>query len=191
LKKTKIANAAELPAGLLGDIHSLITETRRQTVAAVNVGLTLLYWRIGQRIRSEVLGDKRADYGAGIVVSLSRQLTSDYGRSFSDKNLRHMMRFAESFPDEAIVSTLSRQLGWSHFLEILYLKDAIKRDFYAEMCGMLNIPDRRYAEHLARIGCIPYTSSQQHPPSLSTKRTRRVIFSTVRAMSKHQFEVTL
>lgn len=165
VKKTKIATATELPAGLLGDIHSLIAETRRQTVAAVNVGLTLLYWRIGQRIRSEVLGEKRADYGAEIVISLSRQLTSGYGRTFGEKNLRHMMRFAESFPDEAIVSTLSRQLGWSHFLEILYLKDAIKRDFYAEMCRIERWSVRTLRE---RIGSMLFerTALSKKPDEL-------------------------
>jgi predicted nuclease of restriction endonuclease-like (RecB) superfamily len=45
-----------------------------------------------------------------------------------------MMKFAESFPDIQIVSTLSRQLSWSHFKEIIYLKQDIQKDFYAEMC---------------------------------------------------------
>ena len=45
-----------------------------------------------------------------------------------------MVRFAEVFPDREIVSTLSRQLGWSHFVEIIPLKDDLQRDFYAEMC---------------------------------------------------------
>jgi hypothetical protein len=44
------------PAQLLGDIRRLIAEARRQTAAAVNVGLTLLYWRVGRRIHLEVLG---------------------------------------------------------------------------------------------------------------------------------------
>ena len=100
----------------------------------VNMGLTLLYWRIGQSIRAEVLGGHRAGYGEEIVSTLSRQLTADYGRSFSDKSLRHMIRFAEAFEDEGIVSTLSRQLAWSHFRELIYLKDPLARDFYAEMC---------------------------------------------------------
>ncbi len=47
-----------------------------------------------------------------------------------------MLHFAEAFPDAEIVSTLSRQLAWSHFLEIIYLKDDLKRDFYAEMCRL-------------------------------------------------------
>jgi len=47
-----------------------------------------------------------------------------------------MLRFAEAFPDEQKVSTLSRQLAWSHFLELIYLKDPLARDFYAQMAGM-------------------------------------------------------
>ncbi|HSI47391.1 MAG TPA: PDDEXK nuclease domain-containing protein [Ideonella sp.] len=93
-----------------------------------------MYWRIGQRIRVEVLGGQRAGYGEEIVSTVSRQLTADFGRSFSAKSLRHMMRFAEVFSSLEIVSTLSRQLAWSHFLELIYLKDPLARDFYAEMC---------------------------------------------------------
>ena len=45
-----------------------------------------------------------------------------------------MMRFAEVFPDEQIVQTLSAQLSWSHFVELIPLEDRLKREFYAEMC---------------------------------------------------------
>ncbi len=125
---------APLPPALLGDIKTLIEEGRHQAATAVNMGLTLLYWRLGQRINAEVLQDARAAYGEQIVLTLSRQLSIDYGRSFGTKNLRHMMRFAAAFPSVDIVSALSRQLSWSHFLELIYQKDPLKRDFYAEMC---------------------------------------------------------
>lgn len=119
---------------LIHDIRRMIEETRSSVAAAVNAGLTMLYWRIGRRIGQEFLKEGRAEYGEEIVLTLSRQLQAEYGRGFSDKNLRHMIRFAEVFPDESIVSTLWRQLSWSHFKEILYLKDELQRDFYAEMC---------------------------------------------------------
>jgi hypothetical protein len=45
-----------------------------------------------------------------------------------------MIWLAEAFPDPEIVSALSKQLSWSHFVEILPLKDPLKRDFYAELC---------------------------------------------------------
>jgi predicted nuclease of restriction endonuclease-like (RecB) superfamily len=67
-------------------------------------------------------------------VTLSRQLTDDYGNNFNEKNLRRMIQFAEVFPDKKIVVTLSRQLSWSHFVSILPLKNDLQRDFYAEMC---------------------------------------------------------
>ena len=61
------------------------------------------------------------------------------------KNLRRMIQLAEVFPDQKIVVTLSRQLGWSHFLAILPLRDSLQRDFYAEMCRMERWSVRRCA----------------------------------------------
>lgn len=121
---------------LADDIRYIIDEAKAGLAATVNSALTSLYWRVGQRIHSEVLKGERAEYGAQIVNTLAKQLEADQGRGFSAKNLRHMMRFAEVFPDSQIVSTLSRQLAWSHFLEIIYIKDDLKRNFYAEMCRL-------------------------------------------------------
>ena len=120
---------------LLGDIRQLIKSSRAKLAVTVNSALTMLYWHIGQRIRTEVLGSERATYGEQMVPALARQLEADYGRGFSVKNLRHLLRFAEVFPELEIVSTLSRQLAWSHFLELIYLKDALQRDFYSQMCS--------------------------------------------------------
>ena len=146
-RKPPVASALpEAPEQLLGDIRGFIEQSRQQLASVVNSALTQLYWRIGQRIRSEVLQGERAAYGEQIVSALARQLTSDYGRGFAEKNLRHMLRFVEAFPDEAIVSTLSRQLAWSHFLEIIYLSDALARDFYAQMCAQERWSVRRLRE---------------------------------------------
>jgi len=119
---------------LLGDVRSLIESTRERTAQAVNAGLVTLYWSIGTRIRKDILRERRADYGGQIVSALSRQLVAEYGSGFSAKSLFHMIRFAEAFPDEKIVSALRRQLSWTHFKQIIYLDDPLKRDFYAEMC---------------------------------------------------------
>jgi predicted nuclease of restriction endonuclease-like (RecB) superfamily len=130
------AEAAVVPAThhLLGDIRSLIESARERTAQAVNAGLVLLHWQIGQRIRQDILGQERADYGRRIVQTLSGQLTAEYGRGFGRANLFSMVRFAEAFPDPKIVQTLSAQLSWSHFLEIISLENDLRRDFYAEMC---------------------------------------------------------
>ncbi|WP_448873231.1 PDDEXK nuclease domain-containing protein [Desulfobulbus propionicus] len=119
---------------LIGDIRALIEETRSAVAVTVNTAMTLLYWRIGKRICEDILRKERAGYGDEIVATLSRQLTTDYGGGFSEKSLRHMILFSETFPELEIVSTLSRQLSWSHFKEIIYLKQPLQKEFYAEMC---------------------------------------------------------
>lgn len=119
---------------LVREIRQLIEEARSAVSSAVNVGLTLLYWRIGRRIQLEILQGERASYGNEIVSTLSRQLRQEYGSGFSPKNLRHMIRFAEEFPDEGLVSHLSVKLSWSHFKEIFYLKAPLQKEFYVEMC---------------------------------------------------------
>ena len=123
-----------LPEDLLEDLRCVIDQARRFIASTVNASLTMSYWHVGNRIRKETLQGERAEYGREIVVSLSRQLVVDYGNSFSDKNLRRMIQFAEIFPDEQIVVSLIRQLSWTHFIALIPIKDPIKRDFYAEMC---------------------------------------------------------
>ena len=124
----------ETGEALLRDVRRMIEDTRQQVETTVNVAMTSLYWRIGERIGSEILGGERAAYGGEIVVTLSRQLESEYGRGFAEKNLRRMVQFAQVFPDEQIVVTLMRHLSWSHFVALIPLKDRLQRDFYAEMC---------------------------------------------------------
>lgn len=150
---------------LLGDIRHLIEQGRRQLAVAVNSALTLLYWHVGERIQREVLQGERAAYGEQIVSALARQLEVDYGRGFSAKNLRHMLRFAESFPDVGIVSTLSRQLAWSHFLELIYLPDPLARDFYAQMCAQECWSVRRLRER-KDTQLFERTALSKHPDQL-------------------------
>ncbi len=123
-----------LPDGLLDDLRCMIDQTRQSIASTVNAGLTLLYWHVGTRIRKEILKDERAEYGKKIVATLWRQLTADYGKGFLEKNLHRMIQFAEVFPDRKVVLSLTQQLSWSHFRLLLPIKDAIKLDFYAEMC---------------------------------------------------------
>ena len=133
-RKVSVASSAA-PSALLGDIRALIEAAHKRAASAVNAELTLLFWRIGQRIHTEVLAGQRAGYGEEILPTLAEQLVRDYGRSFADKNLRRMVQFAATYSDEPIVVTLSRQLSWSHFLALLPLKDPLQRDYYVQMAS--------------------------------------------------------
>ena len=106
--------APEPSRALVDDVRRLIDSSRAQLASTVNSALTVLYWHIGQRIRDEVLEGGRAEYGEQVVATLARQLEADYGRGFSSKNLRHMLRFAEVFTDQNIVYAVSRHLSWTH-----------------------------------------------------------------------------
>ena len=119
---------------LFDEIRSLIEQTRSRVAGTVNSALVLMNWHIGKRINDEILKNKRAEYGEQIVASLSHQLTAEYGKGFTRTNLIRMRVFAEIFPDLEISASLSHQLSWSHFVEIITIKDQLKRDFYAEMC---------------------------------------------------------
>jgi predicted nuclease of restriction endonuclease-like (RecB) superfamily len=122
------------PEALLPELRELILATRSRVALAINSGLTVLYWQLGDRIRREILKEARAEYGAGIVSALGRQLEREFGRGFGAKNLRRMVQFAEVFPDREIVVSLIRQLSWTHFIALIPLKDSLQREFYAEMC---------------------------------------------------------
>jgi hypothetical protein len=81
-------------AVLLGDLRSLIESTRIRVSAGINTEMVLLYWDIGDRIRKEILGDRRAAYGKAVVDMVSDQLSARYGRGFARANLFHMIHFA-------------------------------------------------------------------------------------------------
>jgi len=136
--RPKSSALTKSPAPLLADIRDLIRATRERVAQTVNAGLATLYWQIGQRIRTDILKERRAGYGEQIVAALGRQLERDFGRGFGEKNLRRMLQFAEVFPDQKIVVALIRQLSWTHFLRLIPIDDPLKRDFYAEMCRIEN-----------------------------------------------------
>lgn len=134
-RRKELAPSSTAPAALLGDIRVLIEAARQRAASAVNSELTMLYWRIGQRIHIQVLEGRRADYGEEVVLTLAAQLVKEYGSSFAVKNLRRMVQFASTFPDEQIVVSLIRQLSWTHFIALIPLKDPLQRDYYAQMAS--------------------------------------------------------
>ena len=121
-------------ASLLTDLRALIQSARQRVATVANSTQTMLCWYVGRRLLRENLQEGRAAYGKRILVTVSRELTTQFGDSFTLRSLYRSIQFCQLFPDEAIVSALSTQLSWSHFMELLPIKDSLAREFYAEMC---------------------------------------------------------
>lgn len=123
---------------LTTDIIKLIEHAKQHVAREYNSAHVLLCWLIGKRIDDEILKAERAEYGEKVVAALSDHLSLTYGRGYSRPLLFRMIKFAKVFPSHEIVSTLSRQLSWSHFVIICSLDEEQKRNFYAEMCRVQN-----------------------------------------------------
>ena len=143
MSKNKIDNTA-----VFNDIKSFIEHSKQEIAISVNASLSMLYWQIGKRINQEILQEKRAEYGQQVIVSLSQQLTNQYGKGWSKRQLHHCIRFAEVFTDFQIVHTLCTQLSWSHIRFIIPIEDPLKREFYTQICKLEKWSVRTFRERI-------------------------------------------
>jgi len=120
------------------EIKEMIEESRAKVVSQINKGLLLTYWHIGKKIQTQLLHGDRAEYGMQTIKHLSQQLTKEFGKGFTYSSLTRMAKFFEYFQDISIVATLSQQLSWSHFVELIKINNSIKREFYAKMSSSEN-----------------------------------------------------
>lgn len=122
----------EVEKTLFRDLEKIIEQGKEQVVSQVNSTLTITYWHIGKKINDHVLNNQRAEYGEKIVATIAKLLEKQYGRSYTLRNLRRMMQFAQKFSDLKIVTSLMSQLSWTHFIELFPLKTVEERMFYAK-----------------------------------------------------------
>ena len=134
-EKKNMTNALMMTSqDLIQDLRQIIEDARGHLASTANYELTMMYWHIGERINREVLGNQRAEYGKQIVAQVAQQIT--YGeKGFEKSSITRMMKFAKLFPDRQIVAQVARQLTWSHFVEVLPLKNDIAREFYITLAA--------------------------------------------------------
>jgi hypothetical protein len=136
--------------GLFNEIASIIELSKKTAVSQAKSTVTIMFWQVGRRVNTEILKNKRADYGKHIVAALAEKLSAKYGRNFELRNLRRMLQFAEQFPVKKIVSTLSTQLSWSHFIELLPLQTTDSKLFYAEEAINQGFDVRELRKHIEK-----------------------------------------
>ena len=126
----------------------MIEDSRRNVFITVNATITQLYWGIGCRINEVIAQYDGNTYGKQIVATLWRQLSAEYGNSFSEKNIRRMMQFADVFTNELMVEKISKQISWSHIKLLIPMRDQLKIEFYIGICHLEKWSVRQLQERI-------------------------------------------
>ena len=109
-------------------IRETLAGARLRTYAAINFAMVESYWQIGQLIvEEEQNGKERADYGQYLIAELSKRLTIDFGKGFTETNLRYMRMFFLTFP---IRHALRDELTWTHYRLLTKVENERARHFY-------------------------------------------------------------
>ena len=117
---------------LIQNIGSLLEQGRKQAYRAVNSILVRTYWEIGKSIvEYEQQGKEKAEYGTALLDNLSKDLKLKYGKGFSRRNILDMRRFYQVYSKW---QTVSAELSWSHYVEILSIDNPLERSFYEKQC---------------------------------------------------------
>lgn len=125
----KERNISLYSADFIREIKQIITQARQKAYAAINSAMVGAYWQMGKRIvEQEQQGKERADYGAQLLKSLSKELTAEFGKGFSVNSLYYFRQFYLAFPEK--LPTLWGILTWSHYKRLLSVSDAEARAWY-------------------------------------------------------------
>ncbi|WP_286818955.1 PDDEXK nuclease domain-containing protein [Desulfobacter sp. UBA2225] len=113
------------------DVRQILEQARSKSRSAVNSAMVEAYWLIGRRIvEEEQQGEHKAAYGKRLIEELSAALTSDFGKGFSYANLYNCRQFYLTFPEQEILSTLCRELSWSHLRLIMRVESPKAIKYY-------------------------------------------------------------
>ncbi len=118
---------------LFDGIKQLINNSVQQAAIYLNQTTNKLYWSIGNYILKELKHEVYSGYGKQIIATLSQQLTQTFGKGYSYSALTRMIKVADNYSHETF-ATLSQTLSWSHFIELVAIKDKTQRLFYQQMC---------------------------------------------------------
>ncbi|MBM3235333.1 DUF1016 domain-containing protein [Candidatus Poribacteria bacterium] len=126
-KGNKLEKTASLDA-VYQSITDILEAARTTAYRSVNVAMVQAYWQIGRIIvEEEQKGHQRADYGKALIAELARRLTRDYGKGFTESNLKYMRQFYLTFPNR---HALRDELSWTHYRLLLKLEKEGARNFY-------------------------------------------------------------
>ncbi|MDP8203692.1 MAG: DUF1016 N-terminal domain-containing protein [Candidatus Tenebribacter mawsonii] len=133
----------------ISDIKEILFSARKMAYSAVNSAMVNAYWLIGKRIiEEEQNGKERAKYGKKILKKLSKELNSEFGKGFDERELRRIRQFYLTFPKR---DTLRPELSWSHYRLLIRVSNKKARMYYlnetAEQHWSYRTLERNYTTH--------------------------------------------
>ena len=133
-------------SSLISNIGLLLEQGRKQAYQSINSILVKTYWEIGKQIIVyEQEGKEKAEYGSSLLNNLSKDLKLRYGKGFNIRNIYLMRKFYSSFEN---LQTVSAELSWSHFVELMEVDKPLARGFYEKQCLKENwgVPEKEQLE---------------------------------------------
>ena len=121
-------------------IKEILITARNHAYRAVNFTMVQAYWEIGKSIVEKPGGAERSEYGKGLIKELSIQMTKDFGKGYGVSNLKNMRQFYLKFQNR---QTVSGQLSWSHYLQLIKIENEHARHFYLNECIECNWSTRQ------------------------------------------------
>lgn len=116
---------------VITDVKNIIALGQKDAYNAASRAMVLTYWNVGKRIvEQEQAGNTRAEYGKALVEALAKELTREYGNSYSKRNLQYFRKFYLYFPEEEIVNACVHNLNWTQFRSLLRVPDENARLWY-------------------------------------------------------------
>lgn len=109
-------------------IRKILAEARNKVYRTVNTEMLSAYWNVGREImEEEQKGKERAAYGSALIKGLSIKLTKEYGKGFTETNLKYMRQFYQTFEKS---HALRDELSWTHYRLLLKVEKEDARKFY-------------------------------------------------------------
>jgi len=166
------------PSNYISEIKQILSSARQKAYAAINTAMVEAYWQIGKRIvEEEQNGEKRAEYGKKVLENLSIELSADFGKGFSLRNIRNFRLFYLTFPDlfpirqmpsaesgTDIWRTAFAKLSWSHYQRVLKISDEKARLYYLQEAAQDNWTIKTLDRNISTLYYQRLLSSQIKEP---------------------------
>ncbi len=155
-------------------IKEVLEQARKRVYRNIQSEMVLAYWQIGKMIVEKQGGETRAKYGDGLIKELSVQMTKDFGRGFTERNLEQMRKFYLIFQKP---HTVSAELSWSHYRLLIRVEDNNARDFYLKEAINANWSVRQLDREIGTFSYQRYLASRDNHDAVDDTAKREKPFN--------------